>query len=44
MCFNGVWASSPNSLLHLNSSLSTFIRLQTANGAGKIWGIGVDNA
>jgi hypothetical protein len=31
-------------LLHLNSSLSTFIRLQTTNGAGKVWGIGVDNA
>jgi len=40
----GIGTSSPASLLHLSSNSSPFIRLQTTNGSGKTWGIGVDNA
>ena len=40
----GIGTSSPGSLLHLTSTSSPYIRLQTTNGSGKLWGIGIDNA
>ena len=40
----GIGTTSPSSLLHLTSTTSPYLRLQTTNGAGKQWSIGVDNA